>query len=58
MVPKMAGSLPTEAVGFFLLEKCTACSTIGYKRPLKVQYQNDEAQDTKKKNPNGVGFFY
>jgi hypothetical protein len=23
--PKIAGSLPTEAVGFFLLEKSTAC---------------------------------
>jgi hypothetical protein len=43
------GSLPTEAVGFFLLEKSTACSTIRYKlykRQLKVQYQDNEAQRT------------
>jgi hypothetical protein len=25
LVPKIAGSLPTEAVGFFRLEKFTAC---------------------------------
>jgi hypothetical protein len=50
LVPKIEGSLPTEAFGTFLLEKSTACSTIGYKRPLKVQYQNNEAQDTSKKN--------
>jgi hypothetical protein len=50
----IAGSLPTEAVGFFLLEKSTACSTIRYKRPLKVQYQINEAQDTNpKKIPDG-----
>jgi hypothetical protein len=48
LVHKIAGSLPTEAVGFFLLEISTACSTIRYKRPLKVQYQNNEAQDTNK----------
>jgi hypothetical protein len=29
-----------------ILEKSTACSTIRYKRPLKVQYHNNEAQDT------------
>jgi hypothetical protein len=49
LVLKIAGSLPTEAVGFFLLEKSIACSTIRYKRQLKVQYQNNEAQDTAKK---------
>jgi hypothetical protein len=27
--PKIAGSLPTEAVGFFIMEKSTARSTIG-----------------------------
>jgi hypothetical protein len=37
-----------EAVGFFLLEKSTACSTIRYKRQLNFQYQDNEAQDTKK----------
>jgi hypothetical protein len=40
----------------FLLEKSTACSTIRYKRQLKVQYQNNEAQGTNKyfkKNPGG-----
>jgi hypothetical protein len=38
----------------------SACSTIRYKRPLKVQYQNNEAQDTnkyKKKIPAGARFF-
>jgi hypothetical protein len=52
------GSLPTEAVGFFLLEKSTACSTIRYKRhkrQLKVQYQDNEAQDMAKKK-KAVGF--
>jgi hypothetical protein len=29
-------------------KKSTACSTIRYKRQLKVQYQNNEAQDTNK----------
>jgi hypothetical protein len=46
LVPKIAGSLPTEAVGFFLMEKSTACSTTRYKRhkrQLKVQYQDNEA---------------
>jgi hypothetical protein len=48
-IESIAGSLPTEAVGLFLLEKSTACSTIRYKRQLKVQYQNNEAQDTTNK---------
>jgi hypothetical protein len=47
--PEGHGFVPTEAVGFFLLEKSTACSTIRYKRQLKVQYQDNEAQDTAKK---------
>jgi hypothetical protein len=54
LVPKIPGSLPTEAVGFFLLEKATACSTIRYKRQLKVQYQDNEAQDTAKKKSNAT----
>jgi hypothetical protein len=52
--PAAIVGFPTEAIGFFLLEKSTACSTIRYKRHkrrLKVQYQDNEAQDTAKKKP-------
>jgi hypothetical protein len=42
-----------------MLEKSTSCSTIRYKRQLKVQYQNNEAQWTneQKKNPGGGEIF-
>jgi hypothetical protein len=33
--PKIAGSLPTEAVGFFVKEKSTARSTIGRERTIE-----------------------
>jgi hypothetical protein len=36
----------TACCGFFLLEKSTACSTLQNKRQIKVQYQDNEAQDT------------
>jgi hypothetical protein len=33
--PKIAGSLPTESVGFFVMEKSTARSTIGRERTIE-----------------------
>jgi hypothetical protein len=33
--PKIAGSLPTEVVGFFVMEKSTARSTIGRERTIE-----------------------
>jgi hypothetical protein len=38
--PKIAGSLPTEAVGFFVMEKSTARSTIG--REWTIEHKEHE----------------
>jgi hypothetical protein len=70
IVPKIAGSLPTEAVGFFRLEKFTACLPSEWKvkiicpmlvtrTKLKVNTVKTDNYGTKKKNPDGViGIFH
>jgi hypothetical protein len=43
LVPKFAGSLPTEAVGFFLLEKPTACGPKSNTRTTNCKIRTNEA---------------
>jgi hypothetical protein len=51
---KIAGSLPTEAVGFFVMEKSTARSTIGRERTIEHKEHETNKQGKKnKKNPTG-----
>jgi hypothetical protein len=67
LVPKIAGSLPTEAVGIFRLEKFTAClpseGEVKIICPMLVTGTTERLKTSKrstmvqKKNPVGARFF-
>jgi hypothetical protein len=56
IIPKIAGSLPTEAVGFFLLEKSTACRPSSNTRTIQEQQSTRYEQIFKKTRPKPSDF--